>query len=89
MTHTSLKQNMVWLRTLAGLVDEKVYETSVDVLRQGDILTLQLVARHREGNKTETHDTAQRLKKSLHKWKSKIKKNDDKRIKEIVDEYME
>jgi len=65
-----LKQNVQWLRTLAGLLDERAYDTSVEILRQGDTITLQLVARHRSGDKIEANDTAQRLRKSLHKWKA-------------------
>ena len=69
--NSSLKQNMLWLRTLAGLIDERAYTTSVEIVYKGDTDTLQLVARHREGDKMETGDTAQRLRKLLHKWKAK------------------
>ena len=46
-----LKQNMQWLRTLANLIDERAYDTSVEILRQGDTVTLQLLARHKDDDK--------------------------------------
>ncbi len=80
MDKPSLKQNILWLRTLGNLIDERVYTTSVEIISKGDTLTLQLVARHKDGNKMETIDTAQRLRKSLHKWKMKKEEDKDKNV---------
>ena len=38
--NSSLKQNMLWLRTLAGLIDERAYTTSVEIVSKGDTVNL-------------------------------------------------
>jgi len=74
-SHTSLKQNVQWLRTLCSLIDEGRFITSVDIQSCGDTVTVSLVARQREGNKAETSDTYRRLRKSLNRWQGKIEEH--------------
>lgn len=73
----SLKQNVHILRTLANLLDEQTYDASVEVVCKGDTLVLHLTARHKEGDKAETGYTAQRLRKSLSKWKTKMEQGNN------------